>query len=219
MTHICVIKLTVIGSDNGLSPERRQAIIWTNAGILFIGPLGTNFNEILIKIHTFSFKKMPLKTSSAKRRPFCLGLNVLIQGGLGTCWRIPINISVVWYCIYKPVSYVTINTMMPRMHTISCIPFWDHISGLMQNRCNSIANSLEIRLFCTNPLAWDSDILKGLPSGGHYWSYYPVTLSSLSSHWNSFDDQVLKDKIDETLNFKWVAVTWLNDRVPGKKSV
>ena len=75
--HICVGKLTIIASDNGLSPWRRQAIIWTNAGILLIGPLGTNFNEILIAIHTFSFKKMQLKMSSAKWRPFCLSLNVL----------------------------------------------------------------------------------------------------------------------------------------------
>ena len=78
MTHICVSRLTIIGSDNGLSPDRRQAIIWTNAGLLLIGPLGTNFVEILIEILTFSFKKMRLKVSSAKRRPFCLGLNVLI---------------------------------------------------------------------------------------------------------------------------------------------
>ena len=77
VTHICVGKLTIIGSDNGLSPGRRQAIIWTNAGILLIGPLGTNFSEILIEIDTFSFKKMHLKMS-AKWRPFCLGLNVII---------------------------------------------------------------------------------------------------------------------------------------------
>ena len=77
-THICVGKLTTIASDNGFSPGRRQAIIWTNAGILLIGPLGTNYNEILIGIHTFSFKKMHLKMSSAKWRPFCLGLNVLM---------------------------------------------------------------------------------------------------------------------------------------------
>ena len=77
MTHICVGKLTIIGSDNGLSPGRRQAIIWTNAGVLLIGPLGTNFSEIFIGIKTFSFKKMYLKMSSAKGRPFCLGLNVL----------------------------------------------------------------------------------------------------------------------------------------------
>ena len=79
VTHKCVSKLTIIGSDNGLSPDRRQAIIWTNAGILLIGPLGTNFSEILIKILTFSFKKMRLKVSSAKRRPFCPSLNVLTE--------------------------------------------------------------------------------------------------------------------------------------------
>ena len=62
-----------IGSDNGLAPSRRQAIIWTNAGILLIEPLGTNFSEILILIQIFSFKKMRLKMSSAKWRPFCLG--------------------------------------------------------------------------------------------------------------------------------------------------
>ena len=77
MTQICVSRLTIIDSDNGLSPDRRQAIIWTNAGILLIGPLWTNFCEILIEIPTFSFKKMRLKVSSAKWRPFCLGLNVL----------------------------------------------------------------------------------------------------------------------------------------------
>ena len=77
VTHICVVELTIIGSDNGLSPGRRRAIIWTNTGILSIGPLGTNFSEILIEIYTFSFKKMHLKMSSGKWRPFCLGLNVL----------------------------------------------------------------------------------------------------------------------------------------------
>ena len=79
VTHIYVSKLTNIGSDNGLSPGRRQAIIWTNDGLLLIGPLGTNLNETSIEIHTFSFKKIQLKLSSGKWRPFCLGLNVLIH--------------------------------------------------------------------------------------------------------------------------------------------
>ena len=61
VTHICITKLTIIGSDNGLSPGRCQAITWISAGILSIGPTGTNFDEILIKIHTFSFKKILLK--------------------------------------------------------------------------------------------------------------------------------------------------------------
>ena len=75
-TCICVSKLTITGSDNGLSPGRRQAIIWTNAGILLIRTLGTNFIEILGEIQTISFKTMRLKMSSAKWRPLCLGLNV-----------------------------------------------------------------------------------------------------------------------------------------------
>ena len=58
--HICINKLSIIGSDNGLSPGRRQAIVETNAERLLIGPLETNFSEILIEIHIFSFKKMHL---------------------------------------------------------------------------------------------------------------------------------------------------------------
>ena len=78
MTHICVSKSTIIGSDNGLSPGRRQAIIWTNAGILLIRTLATNFSKILGKIHSFSFSEIHLKMSSAKWRLFGLGLNELM---------------------------------------------------------------------------------------------------------------------------------------------
>ena len=60
VTHICVGKLTIIGSDIGLSPGRRQA-------------------------NTFSFKKKHLMMSSAKWCLFHLGLNVLNSGYHG--WR------------------------------------------------------------------------------------------------------------------------------------
>ena len=85
VTHVCVAKLIIIGSDNGLSPDRRQTIIWTNAGLLSIGPLRRYFSENLIKMQQFSLRKIYLKMSSAKWRPSCLGLNVLIlafQGDL-----------------------------------------------------------------------------------------------------------------------------------------
>ena len=78
VTNICISKLTIIGSDYGLAPTRCQAIIWTNAGILFIWPLGTNFNEILNKIQKFSFKKIHFKMSG-KWQPSCLGHNVLVS--------------------------------------------------------------------------------------------------------------------------------------------
>ena len=80
MTHICVSKLTIIGWDNGLSPGRRQAIIWTNAGIFLIRTSGTNFSEIINEINSFSFSKMNLKMASAKWRLFGLGLNELMAG-------------------------------------------------------------------------------------------------------------------------------------------
>ena len=68
MTHICGCKIIIIGSDNGLLPGRRKAIIWTNAGILLIGPLGINFSEILIEIN----KKMHLKMSFISSRSQCV---------------------------------------------------------------------------------------------------------------------------------------------------
>ena len=66
-----------------------QAIIWTNAGILLIRPLGTKPNEMFIKIHTFSFRKTNLEISSGKWRPFVSALNtqiisfVVVDGGGG----------------------------------------------------------------------------------------------------------------------------------------
>ena len=78
MMHICVGKLTSIGSDNCLSPGRCQAIIWTSAGILMVGSSGTNFGEIaVIEIQIFSFKKIRLKIPFVICQPFCLILNVL----------------------------------------------------------------------------------------------------------------------------------------------
>ena len=66
-------------------PDRRQAIIWTNAWILLIGLLRTNFSEILIEI--YKLKKMHLKMPSGKWRPSCLCLNVLIQGSRVGLWQ------------------------------------------------------------------------------------------------------------------------------------
>ena len=64
--HICISKISIISSDIGLSPSQRQTITWTNAGILLIGYLGTNFGEIWIAICIFWFKKLHLKTPSGK---------------------------------------------------------------------------------------------------------------------------------------------------------
>ena len=73
VTHICVSKITIIGSDDGLLPG--EVTIWINV-VLSIRHLGTNVNEIVIKI-PFSYKKMNFTKLSAKWWPFCLGINVL----------------------------------------------------------------------------------------------------------------------------------------------
>ena len=76
MWAICVAIFPVYLTDWGWVTH-----IWTNAGILLIGPLGTNFSEISIGIQTFSVTKMHLKMSSAKWRPISLYLSVLTQYG------------------------------------------------------------------------------------------------------------------------------------------
>ena len=118
VTHICVSKLTIIDSDNGLSPDRRQAIIWINTGILLIGPLGTNFSEILIE--TFSFKKMRLKMSSAKQRPSCLGLNVLRFGVIHNTWWAP-------QMSFRGISFSLIQTAHPSLWASLCKIIWRHL--------------------------------------------------------------------------------------------
>ena len=77
VTYICVSKLTIIGSENGFSPGRRQAIIWTNDGILLIGPLETYFSKILIEIQSFfiqenAFENVVWKMAAILSWPQCV---------------------------------------------------------------------------------------------------------------------------------------------------
>ena len=71
--HICISKLAIVGSDNGLSPDQRQAIIWTNAGILLIGPLGTNLNQnSYIFIRENAFENVIWKMAAILSRRQCV---------------------------------------------------------------------------------------------------------------------------------------------------
>ena len=97
VTYICISKLTIIGSDNGLAPTRRQAIIWTNVGILLIQNLRKNFHDILSKIDIFSFKKAHLKMS-AKWQQFCLRLNALmVMIYVGWCNKVYEILPIIYY--------------------------------------------------------------------------------------------------------------------------
>ena len=118
VTHICVSKLTIIDWDNGLSPERRQATIWTNAGILLIGPLGTNFSEILIEIQTLSLKKIRLKMSFAKCCSSPLGLNVLIIGSNSRC-------------VHWPTKNCILSCHITSDGSVICV--WDYFVAFLLN--------------------------------------------------------------------------------------
>ena len=114
----------------------RLAIIWTNAVILLIGPLGTNFSEILIEILTFSSTKMRLKAPSGKWRPFCLGLNeVSLYWHLAPSWLFIARFIArlhqslrwgsqnlwsfhpFWHYLYRIVSW-TVVCVLPSMYVI-----------------------------------------------------------------------------------------------------
>ena len=133
VTHICISKFTIIASDNGLSPGRRLVIIWTSAGILLIGPLGTNFSEISIEIITFSFIKMRLKVSSAKWRPCCFGLNVL------NAYLITISTEQAQGNIQSILYTIAWVDKKIALLNISCL--WSFMFG-----CFSITRSLDISL-------------------------------------------------------------------------
>ena len=152
VTHICVGNLTIIGPDNGLSPGRCQAIIWTNAGILLIGPWGTNFSEILIGIHKFSFKKINLKMSSAKWRPFCLGLNVLInrtnmwERSTGAC----LNITTV--LLYLGIYIIKVRQSWDCLIFIAGIPIL-----VRRHLYIEMAHRLQFSLIIFNTFCTDSE--------------------------------------------------------------
>ena len=96
------VTYAIIVSDNGLSPSRRQAIIWINAWISLIEPLGANFSEVVIEIHIFSFKnafeRVVWKMAVILSRPECVNLLphriFIVQWLLGVIgWLIPFGNS------------------------------------------------------------------------------------------------------------------------------
>ena len=140
-----------IGSDNGLSPDRRQAIIWPNAGILLLLTMGINFSEILVEINTFSFTKMHLKISSVKWPLFRLGLNVLRTT---RCWAIfsssPRENSLSHYP-WAPHDDVIKWKHFPN--------YWPFVRGIHRSPVNSpqqrpVTRNFDFSLICTWTNEW-----------------------------------------------------------------
>ena len=92
------VNQAIIGSDNGLSAIRCQAIILTNAHLLPIGPQETNFIQILIEIQTFSLKKMHWKCLQNNDNFVSLHYCDVIMGANATQIT---SLTVVYWTVYS----------------------------------------------------------------------------------------------------------------------
>ena len=119
------------------APKWCQVVTLTNTDFLLIGHSEINFNEMWIKMLNFSFNKINFRMLSAYWQPFCWGLNVLI-----CCLYIYTGTSRVFLAFLGIHRFLCHTTS--RNHC-SCI------DGLVQERCNSSALAMELRLSCTNP--------------------------------------------------------------------
>ena len=153
--------LVSIVSDNGLSPNRRQTITWSNTDILSNGPLRTNLSEICIKIQTFSLKKVLFKMLSAKWQPFCLGFFVLIHLKnrmellIGFKQQAPdaqlpgklvLRDFILWWLIFKALLWGSCDVSWPA-YVIMAVA-----NVLVPNRCQSISNCFSKTLQSSNKL-------------------------------------------------------------------
>ena len=178
VTHICVSKLTIISSDNGLSPGRRQVIFWTKAGILLIGTLETNFSEILIECHSFSFKKIHMKMSSAKWRPFCLGLNELTtsQHWFRECFGNPVSEPMMDKFTYAYLLHDR-PWISPWIKSISIeLDIIIHVIASQLSRyCDVISNRLWRHRHDGSPSEWDTGMIcKDSRFYNHLWIRFVV---------------------------------------------
>ena len=117
--HICISKITIIGSDNGLSPGWCQAIIWTNAGILLFGPLVTNFNEnsyIFIKENPFenvlaSMCKTPIKVFDNKNLlAFDCWAFAIYPDRHRWLWGYPAEfVTALWHFGYRHIHHISVT--------------------------------------------------------------------------------------------------------------
>ena len=103
VTRMCVGNLTIIGPDNCLSPGRCHALIWTDAGILLIGPSKTDFNEI-IHFHSRKFENVPWQQGSWGQHGAHLGPTwprwapwTLLSGSSGRWWQFCLGLHVLTF--------------------------------------------------------------------------------------------------------------------------
>ena len=134
---MCICLLTIIGSFNGLSPSRRQAIIWTNAEILSIGPLKTYHSEIFIDIQILYFiQENAFENVVSKMAAFFLGLNVLTV--VVNAFHVKGTEAVIHWCNDKMAD--TLQTTISNLSYRTKILFFFKSHNRLSKGSNSVNN-------------------------------------------------------------------------------
>ena len=113
MTYICVNKLTIIGSDDGLAPGRCQAIVWTSAGMSLIGKLRNKLQRHLrwnpyIFIQDNAFQNVDCKISGILSRKYQIFQRAAVTQNWVNCMLRPLIYSFAVYprsSIFQRVSF------------------------------------------------------------------------------------------------------------------
>ena len=135
------VNWATVGSDNGLSRNRRQVNIWTNAGLLFSVHLETNFSEIWIKMQQFSFKEINFQCRMKNGGHFlCADLNVL-KYVIGKPWSGPChglmitdhsfwlgNWSRPYAYWHQTICYILVTLSQSALYLLFCLFHWSVIS-------------------------------------------------------------------------------------------
>ena len=126
VTHICVSKLTNIGSDNGLPPSRRQAIISTKCWYIVNWSLGNKFQWNLnqnqyIFIQENAFESVVCEMAAILSQPQCVKLSIM-------CCHIPHMLS--WLVLFWKSTKMDFNIFFrnptSRLGLFHFIPFLIH---------------------------------------------------------------------------------------------
>ena len=173
-----------------------KPIIWTNAGILLIGPLGKNFSEFSIQIYEFSLKNafgtVTWKMAATFSRPQCVKKIFTLRIKFHSGWFLIFQLTTVrhwfmwWFCTKKAPSHCLKQVMTGLtvwswwLHQMETFPhYWPFVRGIHWSPVNSPhkgqwRRALMFSLICV----WINGWVNNREAGDlrRYCAHYDITL-------------------------------------------